>query len=150
MPDPSAAVEGARVGGPASGGFEALQGADDALEGLALLAGRDGENFSVGDRVEADLVALDLGEVSERGGEQARGIELVETRARAGGVSVAHGGRCIEDDADGDGGFHVALAHEEAVRAGVEFPVDMAWVVAGLVGAVLAELARQARAAAGV
>ena len=56
----------------------------------------------------------------------------------------------IEDEAHGDGGFDLALTHEIAVGTGVEFPVDVPWFIAGLVGAVLGELARHARLAAGV
>ena len=98
-------VKGAGIGGPASGGFEAFQSAQDAFERLALLARRHGDDLAVGDGVQADLVALRLGEVGQRGGEQARGIELTPTRAGAGGVCVAHRGRRVEDHADSDGAF---------------------------------------------
>ena len=98
--------------------------------------------------MQADLIALRGGEQRERGGEGAGEIEL--RQAGVGSVGVAHGGGGVEDQADADGRFDLALAHEVPVGTRVEFPVDVAWLIAGLVGAVLGKFARHARLPAGV
>ncbi len=67
-----------------------------------------------------------------------RAIRLV---GRSGGV---------QQQPDRDRAFAFGLAHEEAIRAGVQLPVDLAQFVPGLVGTVLGEFEAGTAAAAGV
>ena len=100
--------------------------------------------------VQPDEIALRLRDQGQRGGERARGVELAQTRVWAGRVGVLHGGRGVEEQAHRDRRFDLALAHEITVGTREEFPVDVTWLIAGLVGAVLRELPRQPRLTARV
>jgi hypothetical protein len=63
---------------------------------------------------------------------------------------MLHGGGGVQDEGHGDPRIDVAFAEEEAVGAGEQLPIDLAGFVAGLIGAVLAEIAGAARVQAGV
>ena len=99
-------------------------------------------------RDEAEAVALAQRKLDCAGGDRFRGVELREFGTR--GVALRH--RCARVDHEPDRQRTVAFgfAHEVAIRARIEFPVDAARFVAGLVRAVLREFESGAAAAADV
>ena len=95
---------------------------------------------------QAEAVALAQRQFGDAGGQRLARRPGATSRARR--VVLRHRRAGIDQQPHRQRAFALGLAHEEAVRARVELPVDLAQLVAGLVGAVLRELQPGAAAAA--
>ena len=80
-------------------------------------------------------IALQVGHVAERRGDEARVIQLGD-RVRA----IAHGGRSIEQDQKLRIGFPAIPLEEAFVGAREDIPIDVPKIVALRIGAILGEL----------
>ncbi len=88
---------------------------------------------------QAGRVALHIGQVTERGGQKARVVELVD-----GVGSIAHGSRRIEQHQQSRVGLAAVALEIAAAGARENVPVHVAQVIALRVGAVFGELLREA------
>jgi hypothetical protein len=122
-----------------AGGLQLLELAEHEAELVGSL-GRPDEFRDVGWRIESDHaggVILSEEEPGEGGGE---GFSTLEFGSPGGVAAVKHGGAGVADDVKADIGLlHVAF-DAEAIASGIEAPIEMAQVVAGLVVAIVAEL----------
>ena len=92
------------------------------------------------ERVQPHPVTLAAGKVGQRGGQEARVVELAD-----GAAAVGHGARYVEEHGEVGVRLRLVLLDIMTVRAREQPPVDLADVIARYVGAVLRELHRQSQ-----
>ena len=120
-------------------GFGLLDGVQQAEELPLAGGGRDVVLDVFIEDDEAGRIALGVGHVAERGGDEAGVIELGD----AGGAE-AHGGGGVEEEEELGIGLALVAFEEAAVGAGEDVPIDVAEVVALGVGAILGEFLGEA------
>src|SRR5262249_15364095 len=110
--------------------------------------GGDQRRASGRERDQAEAIALPERKLDRARGDRLRGVELAPFGTR--GVGLRHRCARVDDEPDRERALALGFAHEIAVGARIEFPVDAARLVAGLVRAVLRELEAGAAAPARV
>src|SRR5690348_12791007 len=126
-----------RFGRPLAGASDTFELEQTAIAMTGAGIGGNQRRTAGGERDETKTIALPQCEFDRARSDRFRGIELAPCGLRR--IALRHRCARVDDDPDRQRAVALGLAHEIAIRAREQFPVDASRFVAGFVRAILNE-----------